>query len=113
MRIIVKPNGRPVAIGEYVRCWRILKTAHPDALAGNWQHFPASASEILSDIRWGLHDRINRHLPWFNCGRKWSWQWQTETMRAAIALNTPRLAIHWLPAWLMPRFGHRISSLEL
>lgn len=40
--------------------------------------------------------------------RKMQREWQVEMDRAARALNTPRLVIHWLPPDLKTRFAHRL-----
>jgi hypothetical protein len=32
---------------------------------------PLSAGEVLLSMRHGLHDRINRHIPWHGRGRRW------------------------------------------
>ena len=109
-RYITVPIGRHIALGEYVKTWRLLKTLPPMEEVKGWSWWAVRADVILEGISYGVHDRINRLLPWFNKGRKWEWNYQTETRRAARALNTPRLIIHWLPSWLRPRFEHRIRE---
>lgn len=42
--------------------------------------------------------------------RKDTPEWWQETVRTARALNTPRLAIHWLPPEWRARFAHRLSE---
>src|SRR5689334_7293404 len=73
----------------------------------------SNKQEILREFRLGLHDRINRRIDGFpgtlrprphSGTRKYDYQWQVETYRAAIQLNQPRLIIHWLPPWLKTRF---------
>lgn len=111
-RYITLPNGNACSLPTYVKAWRTLKTASPDEEIKGWDHFPTEAHSILRDIRHGVHDRINRHLPGYGKGRKWADIWQTEAMRAARALNTPRLIIHWLPSDLKERFANRLSEVE-
>jgi hypothetical protein len=112
VRVFTLPDGRKVPIAEYVRSWRVLKTVPPEMRVLYWGHFPEDADAVLKAIRDGVHDRINRHLPWFNRGRKWAQDWQVETSRASRQLNRPRLIIDWLPAWLLPRFQHRLRNNE-
>jgi len=65
-RVITLPSGRSVTLGEFVRSWRLLQTlpAGRDIDRG-WNWYPESAGEILRQISRGVHDRINRHLPWY------------------------------------------------
>ncbi len=103
-------SGRRVSLGDYVRAWRIALAAP----ANTWfRETPCSwaggdRAQVLREFRKGLDDRINRHVPHYGKGRKWKEQWQIETLRAAREINHPRLAIHWLPAWLKPRYAHRL-----
>jgi len=71
MRTIGLPNGRAVTLGTYVASWRTLKGLQPDALIRGWDHFPERADRILRRLHEGMHDRINRHIPWFGQGREW------------------------------------------
>lgn len=109
-RRIRLPSGHSVTLGEYVRSWKALQTLAPDRLVERWSHFATPAGEILRAISFGVHDRINRRLPWYGQGRKWDSQWQLETYRAAQQLNHPRLVIRWLPVWLKARFAHRLRE---
>jgi hypothetical protein len=82
-----------------------------DSVKG-WDHFPEKAEVILREIRRGIHDRINRRMPGYGVGRKWDYQWQTDAMRTAMAVNTPRLVIYrrnLAPEW-RERFAHRFSD---
>lgn len=107
---IVLPSGARVTLKSYCAAWREVLRVDADREFNDFGAFPMTAGEILSEIRNGIHDRINRHLSYFGKGRKWGENYQTETLRASRALNTPRLAIHWLPLWLRERFEHRIST---
>jgi len=63
---VTLPCGNKVTIGAYVRAWKRLLSNDDDSQTFNgWGLFPMTADEILLDIRQGVHDRINRHLPWF------------------------------------------------
>lgn len=105
-------HGQRVTLAVYVRAWKTALAAPADA----W--FPRTPcswaggdrAQVLHEFRAGIDDRINRHLPDYGTGRKWRSEWQVETRRAAQALNTPRLAIHWLPQWLKGRFAGRIAT---
>lgn len=106
-------NGRHVTIASYVATIRHAK-AHPQAtyphgLTGWWQ---VQGYEIVEQYMAGVHDRINRHIPGYGKGHRWGEPYQTETKRAAIALNQPRLIIHWLPHWLRTRFAHRLDRYD-
>jgi hypothetical protein len=106
------PNGRQCALRTYVHAWRKLKSMSPTAQVGGFDHFPEDASRILREIRLGLHDRINRHVPDYGKGRKWHHDWQRAAIQAAIAVNTPRLVVRWVPIDLMPRLKHRLTVGE-
>jgi hypothetical protein len=114
-RYITLGGGRQVSLGVYVRAWRTVLAASPSAsFAGSPcdARCPADRAQILREFRKGLHDRINRHLPWYRVGRKWDNDWQRATYQAAIAVNTPRLIISWLPHWLKGRFAHRLAGRD-
>lgn len=113
MRYITLADGRKIGLGKYVAAWRTCLQLPPETHIGRGiSGFGQSAGEALSDLRYGLHDRINRHIPGYGRGRKWHADWQRAALQASHALNTPRLAIHWLPADLMriPRFRDRVAQ---
>lgn len=56
------PNKAAVTVGVYAAAWRTLKQLPPDRLVSGFDDFPMEAGEILGRIRFGVHDRINRHL---------------------------------------------------
>lgn len=60
MRIITLPNGNRVSLRTYVAHWKLLKTFQLDELIVGWSHTATPAGWILSDIRKGVHDRINQ-----------------------------------------------------
>lgn len=104
--------GRSVTLASYLAAWREVKQSDPGRVyrngPGSWA--PMTAEEILREMRRGIHTRINRQDAAYGRGRKWCEAWQTETQRAARAINTPRLRIHWLPVEWRARFGHRLAS---
>lgn len=108
--VITLPNGRQVGVKQYCHAWRTLKTVNPDMQCSGWGHFPESAKHILAEYREGVHDRINKQLPWWGRGRKWEQIWQIETLRAARQVNQPRLRIYWLPKQLQDRFRYRLAT---
>lgn len=106
------PSGKQCSIATYVASWRAVKAMAPGAMVHGWDHFATDAGRILADLRGSIHDRINRHLPWSQDGRKWAPIWQRDMARAARDLNHPRLRIYWLPPDLRERFGHRLATRE-
>lgn len=106
--IVTLPSGRPIPLRMYTRAWKSLKGLPFDALISDWDLFPTKAFDILRELRGGMHDRINRHIPGYGLGRKWSDVWQTEALRTARDVNTPRLIVRWIPRDLRPRLAHRL-----
>ena len=117
-RVVYLPEGRQVTLGNYVRAWRLALDAPDTATFTNgFNWYPESKRDVLREFRRGLNDRINRRVDGFpgtlrprNASRKLRYEWQSETYRAAIQLNQPRLIISWLPPWLKQRFAHRLRE---
>jgi hypothetical protein len=121
-RVVFLPENRTVTLGAYVTAWKRALAASETAVFQNgFNWYPESRREVLRQFRRGLHDRINRRIPGFpgtlrpfpapaQSGRKWQYQWQIETYRAAQQLNHPRLIIDWLPPWLHSQFKHRLRA---
>jgi hypothetical protein len=104
------PSGRWVSARAYLHGWKAVKNSDSSRLIAGWCWAPVPAGECLESLRRGVHDRINRH----DRTRPASWRhldsiWQTETARAALALNQSRVVIRWLPVWLRERFGERMT----
>lgn len=87
--------------------------AHPnDTIRIHWapfgqQHFTGTAWRAW--FQQCLMTKINRTLPqpgWRKLDSGWYW----EMWRASRDLNTPRLAIHWLPTELRARFAARLAD---
>ena len=109
-RYVTIARQKQVPLGAYVRAIGIAKAAPEQTFKSGLSTFwTTKGREIHEQFYEGLTDRINRRIANYGKGRKWSNEWQIETQRAARALNTPRLVIHWLPKWLLGRFGHRIE----
>jgi hypothetical protein len=106
--------GRQIGLGRYVAAWKACLTLPPHTHIGRGvDGWGQNAGEALRDLRKGLDDRINRHLPWYGKGRKWDGDWQRSMARAARDLNgPPRLILRWLPADLMKvdRFRERVEA---
>ena len=60
VQVIRLPSGRRVTMGQYLAAWRKLKATPPNLKLRDWDHYPTAASEIMAEIRRGVHDRINR-----------------------------------------------------
>ena len=112
-RYVTLGDGRKIGLGRYVAAWRDCLALSPETHIGRGiDGYGQSAGEALRDLRAGMHDRINRHVPGFGRGRKWSADWQRAALHAAGAVNTPRLVVRWLPADLMkvPQLRRRVES---
>jgi hypothetical protein len=110
-RYVTLGDGRTIGLGKYVEAWRQCRQLAPGTPIGKGvDGWGQTAAEALVDLRRGLEDRINKGDPAFGKGRKWGREYQVETMRAAYALNQPRLVIYWLPPWLKGRFADRLAQ---
>ena len=110
-RYITLPNGRACGISKYVQAFQVLRDAKPDSQWPGWDYFPRSAASILADMRYGIHDRINRHIPSFGQGRKWDNDYDRAARNCARWVNTPRLVVHqgMVPLEFRTRLAHRTS----
>lgn len=111
-QVIRLPNQKLCSLSAYARAWKAIKNLPPATSVFGWACWPVQAGEVLEVLRFGLHDRINRHVEWHGKGRKWGEGYQVEFRRAGRAVNTPRLILDWLPADLRDRFGHRLRKYE-
>lgn len=119
-RAVTLGDGRRMPLGAYVSAWRAVLAAPMDCRFKGSPSDPRgwrgsySRAELLQEFRAGLHDRINRHLPGFGHGRKWSPDWQRSTLHFAGAVNTPRLIVrlHGNPAAreFRNRLAHRLEN---
>lgn len=76
-RYVVLGNGRTIRLSRYVAAWKACLVTPPSTRIGDGiSGWGENAGEALEALREGLHDRINRHLPWYRRGRKWHSDWQ-------------------------------------
>lgn len=108
-RTIRLPNGQSVTLATYCQAWKAI-ARKPEGYYSGFDYFPTRGTEILEKIQFGVHDRINRHLPHYGRGRKWDDDWQRAAIQTARSVNTPRLLIHWLPVDLRSRLSHRLAD---
>ena len=112
-RYITLGCGRRIGLGRYVAAWKQCLVLPPTVWIGpGISGWGQSAGEALRDLRAGLDDRINRNIPGYGKGRKWSSDWYWPMVRAARDVNNPRLVIRWLPPELMkvPRLKDRVEQ---
>ncbi len=104
-------DGRRIGLGAYVKAWRaclgLPGNTHIGKGVDGWGQ---TASEALSDLRRGMDDRINRHIPGYGKGRKWDSDWFWSAWRAARDVNTPRLVVRYVPMEFRARLAHRIET---
>jgi hypothetical protein len=110
-RYVTLGDGFRVGLGQYVEAWQKIKALPPGTYLpripnGN----DGSAAEALQQFRDGMHDRINRHIPGYGKGRKWSLAWFWEAKRLASAVNTPRLVVRWAPPEFRKRLADRLEA---
>lgn len=98
-RAIILGDGRRVSLRAYVAAWKAAIAADDcqrfrgsPSDPGGWNG-SYSRDDVLREFRAGMHDRINRHMPHFRRGRKWSYDWQAAALRLARDVNTPRLVV--------------------
>jgi hypothetical protein len=108
-------NGRRVSLRAYVRAWKAAKRLPPETrvavVPGCWTG--GTVADVLREMDYGLHDRINRHAPHFGKGRKWQQDWQADaarTTRAANARASTRLRMGWVPVEWRARLAHLLDE---
>lgn len=115
-RVVVLADGRRVGLGAYVAAWRHVRKAPPGSMIrgapGSHRADWDSAAVALRQFRTGMHDRINRHLPGYGHGRKWSSDWQRAAIQTAGLVNIPRVRVHWIPRDLAGRLAHRLARAD-
>jgi hypothetical protein len=110
VRVITLPGGNKCRLGAYVAAWRTIKTLPAETIIPRWNWHQNDAASVLRSLRAGIHDRINKHVLGYGCGRKWDQNWQVEAGRAARAVNTPRLVVGWVPVEFRARLAHRLDA---
>lgn len=112
MRIVRTASGA-VSVGEYARAWARIRAAPAGtSFRSGLTHWgPATREELLRDFSVGLHDRINRRVPGYGEGRRWSDDYEDAARRVARALAA-RVRVHGrdVPADLRARLAHRLSD---
>ena len=78
---ITLPNGRQCGLGVYANAWRQLLKAAPNERIKGFGYFAERAADILSAMRGGLSERINRNIPGYGQGRKWDNDYQVKLWR--------------------------------
>lgn len=63
-RVITLPSGKRCTLATYIQGWKALKAMTPEQR--DWRHFENwswhsnTGTDILREIRRGVHDRINQ-----------------------------------------------------
>lgn len=115
-RAIVLGDDRRISLAAYVAAWKAALAADecqrfkgspsdPRGWRGSY-----SRAELLSEFRSGMHDRINRQMPHYRKGRKWSYDWQAAALRLARDVNTPRLVVRLFGNPMAREFASRLSN---
>ncbi len=110
-RYVTLGDGRKIGLGKYVAAWKACKALRPgDWIGKGVDGWGQTAGEALASLRAGMTDRINKQIPGYGVGRKWSPEWYWPMARAAADLNG-RVMVRWLPADLMkiPKFKERVE----
>jgi len=55
-------------------------------IINDYSSWGETGKEVLAEMREGMHDRINRHLPWAN-SEKWQYHFQTALWIDARKIN--------------------------
>lgn len=115
-RYVTLADGRKIGLGSYVNAWQRCRELAPETHIGRGiSGRGETASEALYELRRGMHDRINRHIPGFGRGRKWESAWYWQARRLTDDVNTPRLIVRE-PAYrpviteFRRRLAHRLYS---
>lgn len=113
-RYIMLGCGRRIGLARYVEAWKACLALDPKTWIGRGvDGLGQNAGEALRDLRRGLHDRINRHIPGFGQGRKWDSDYQRHIGHIANRLNMRCIIWQvetrcWPTEW-QSRFAHRIT----
>lgn len=112
VRCIITPCGRPVSVRQYVSAWYMVRSLPPDTIirARQWDYCDTTSGRVLRDMRFGLHDRISRHIPAYAAGRRWDGAHQAAMVRLAWALRSKCVVRTCdVPREIAPRLAHRIT----
>lgn len=108
VRVIRLPNGRQVTLSAYVIAWRQLLEMDGTALIRDWDYYPTEARAVLDAMRDGVHDRINRVVPWWGRGRKWESDWQRAALHCSRRVNAWRVIVR--PGDVPKEFRARLAT---
>jgi hypothetical protein len=113
-RYITLPSGAAVTLGHYVCAWKILRAANQQQLHHGFfaRGEQATAATILAAMRLGAQDRINRNIPGFGKGRKWTDEYQMQQLRDSFRLAAiqQRVRIYQFETpEFRRRFGHLLA----
>jgi len=114
MQIAIRlPNRKWVSPATYCHGWRVLKQLPPQEMVRGWGEWgEESAASILRQIRFGVHDRINRHDRTQQFGRKFDQDYQASLRRDHMRLydiaNRVRVYQFETDA-VRSRFGHLLA----
>jgi len=111
--VIVLPNGKECSVGVYARAWKALKALPPETCSKGFGHHPERVDYILREMRYALHARINRHIPSFGVGRKWTYDYQLHLLRDSRRLRdiANRIRVYQFEsAEVCARFSHLLAN---
>lgn len=114
-RYITLGDGRHIGLGRYVMAWKQCLALEPKTHIGRGiDGWGQTAGAALVDLRYGLHDRINKHIPGYGVGRKWDHDWQRAAGHLAARANS-RCSMRaaesrWIAPELRARLAHRITE---
>lgn len=112
-RYIVLGDGRRIGLGRYVAAWKACLKLPPKTWIGlGISGTGERADEAIDELRRGLADRINRHIPGYGKGRKWAIDWYSAAWRIAWNLNGRRIVTYErdCPKELRARLAHRFYA---
>jgi len=112
VRVVRLPNGKRVTLAEYLRSWKALRSMEEGAAVSGFSYRTETASSVRRELRKGIDERINQHLPGYGVGRKWDSDWQRWATITAIQVNTPRRIVRpsEVPFSLRKRLAHRLTQ---
>jgi hypothetical protein len=118
-QFITLPNGRACGIGTYAKAWRTLlaemqRGNKREAFAG-FAHTSETAASIISAMRGGLSERINRHDRRYGIGRKWDADYQAALWRDSRRLRdiAQRIRVYQFETdEARSRFSHLLASRD-
>ena len=106
--------GHKVSLGAYVAGWKLALRSDPDqqvkTVPGRFDG--GTVADAVRELRRGMHDQINQHIPGYGRGRKWRSGWFWQAWRLSRDVNTPRLIVRWAPLEFRARLAHRLTAFD-